>query len=96
MKQVDNVGDFSPLETRAKGISDWLKKNGRGCFEEQKHLDQNTQERIYWHYGYMSALVDVVCYLTGIRPTAKRDSQRQDTRSDFPAACPDGYRYPAD
>jgi hypothetical protein len=32
-------------------------------FEDQKHLDEGSQERIYWHCGYRQALVDVVAFL---------------------------------
>jgi hypothetical protein len=61
----DSAVDFCLVQARMQDISDWLKKNGRGCFDDQKHLDQNSQERIYWHYGYMVALMDVCRYLTG-------------------------------
>ena len=27
---------------------------------EQKHLEEGTEERIYWHCGYLSALTDVL------------------------------------
>jgi hypothetical protein len=57
MKREDEI--LSPFEKRANGISDWLKENGR----EQKHLDRETQERIYWHYGYLVALRDIYRYL---------------------------------
>jgi hypothetical protein len=65
MKTQDTIANLSALEGRARAISDWLKENGRGCFDEQKHLDQDSQERIYWHYGYLVAMRDVYRYLTG-------------------------------
>jgi hypothetical protein len=65
MKTQDTIADLSVLERRAKAISDWLKENGRECFDLQKNLDQDSQERIYWHYGYLVALRDVYGYLTG-------------------------------
>jgi hypothetical protein len=65
MKTQDTIADLSVLERRAKAISDWLKENGRECFDLQKNLDQDSQERIYWHYGYLEALRDVYRYLTG-------------------------------
>ena len=31
--------------------------------EEQRHLDGGSPEREYWHYGYASALKDVLTML---------------------------------
>jgi len=64
MKKDDPILDLSPLEQRSEGIRDWLTKNGRGCFEEQKHTRADTQEKIYWHYGYLAALTDVLNFLS--------------------------------
>ncbi len=74
--EQDTAANLSALESRAKGISEWLKENGRGCSDEQKHLDPDTQERIYWHYGYMVALRDVYRYLTGEPLVSSRTPQR--------------------
>lgn len=52
------------LERRANNIQKWLDENGRGCQEEQKHTRAGTIEKIYWHYGYMVALIDVLRYLS--------------------------------
>lgn len=65
MKTQDTIADLAAIERRAKDTADWLKENGRECFDEQKHLDQGSQERIYWHYGYLVALRDVYSHLTG-------------------------------
>ena len=46
-----------------EGIQKWLDKNGRGCQDEQKHIRAGTGEKIYWHYGYMVALMDVLRFL---------------------------------
>lgn len=32
----------------------------KGLTKEQKHLDKETIERAYWHYGYGMALYDVL------------------------------------
>jgi hypothetical protein len=84
MKQEDEILDLSPLEKRANGRSDSLKKNDRECFEEQKYLDRGTQERIYWHYGYLVALRDIYRYLA-VQPTPNqtRRSRRRDKHA-FP------------
>jgi hypothetical protein len=44
----------------AEGLRDWLKENAPECCEEQRHLDAGTPERVYWHYGYLCALRDVL------------------------------------
>jgi hypothetical protein len=76
MKPDDSIFDLGPLEKRAEGIRDWLAKNGRGCFEEQKHTRADTQEKIYWHYGYMAALTDVLRYLSN-QATAQTFADRE-------------------
>jgi hypothetical protein len=60
----DSILDLEPLRQRAEGVRDWLTEKGRGCFEEQKHTRADTQEKIYWHYGYLSALTDVLNFLS--------------------------------
>jgi hypothetical protein len=49
-----------PLQQRADGIDSWLREAGNSCKVDQKHLDEGTVERAYWHYGYMVALRDVL------------------------------------
>ena len=46
---------------RAEGIKQWLEEtDGCACQEKQLHTTEGTSERIYWHYGYMVALRDVL------------------------------------
>ena len=51
---------FADIQNRAEQIDLWLKENCPECKHEQGHLVENTPERIYWHYGYMVALRDVL------------------------------------
>lgn len=51
-------GALKRIEVRAAKQREWLSDNSPFCFVEQKHLDENTPERAYWHYGSMSALSD--------------------------------------
>ena len=67
-RRIDQTLDLGRLQERAKNIASWLREDGGACFEEQRHLDEGSQERIYWHYGYMVALSDALSYLTGERP----------------------------
>jgi hypothetical protein len=50
------------LQERLDGID---RSNGEKAVAEQKHLDQGSDERVYWHYGYASALQDVLRLLQG-------------------------------
>lgn len=81
MKKNDTIVDLESLETRARGIQEWLDKNGRGCQEEQQHIRAETTEKIYWHYGYMVALMDVLRFLgREITTVSESSSIRQSDR----------------
>ena len=67
-----NEIDLSAVENRARDLEKWIKETAPECLTEQKHLDESTRERVYWHYGYMVALRDVLRLLTG----AKAPSQK--------------------
>lgn len=56
--------DISAIERRVSDLREWLEKNAPESLSEQKHLDEGTQERVYWTYGYMVALRDVLRFLT--------------------------------
>jgi hypothetical protein len=47
------------IQRRIEGLETWLKENCPECVEEQRHLDEGTVERQYWHYGYLVALRDM-------------------------------------
>lgn len=51
------------LERRIQQLRGWMEKNGRTCWEEQRHLEEGTAEQVYWHCGYLSALQDVLTHL---------------------------------
>lgn len=47
---------------------DGLERDGdRRVGQEQRHLDQDTDERLYWHHGYASALKDILRILQSAR-----------------------------
>jgi hypothetical protein len=44
---------------------------GEKATRDQRHLQDGSEQRAYWHYGYASALKDVLAILDdagGIRP----------------------------
>lgn len=59
------MGHISQIEERIEGIREWLKKEAPECFIQQKHTEEGTQERIYWHHGYMMGLRDALRFFTG-------------------------------
>lgn len=67
MRKPDAALDINTIQKRADGINRWLKENGADCLRQQRHLDENSNERVYWHYGYMVALRDVLRFLCGNR-----------------------------
>lgn len=45
-------------------VKEWVTLNAPECRIEQKHLDEGTAERAYWHHGYLSALQDVLRFIS--------------------------------
>lgn len=50
------------------GLTRWLAENAPYCDAEQKHLNEGTTERAYWHYGYVCGLRDVVAMADRVSP----------------------------
>jgi hypothetical protein len=57
--------EFRQLVKRCDTLRTWLKENAPDCEEKQLHLEEGSQERVYWHYGYMVALRDAVRLISG-------------------------------
>lgn len=56
-----DLGEIAELlQGRSDGIDEWLREIGSHCKDEQKHCEEGTVERVYWHYGYMVALRDAL------------------------------------
>jgi hypothetical protein len=47
------------ISVKIEGLTRWLAENASYTVE-QKHLQEGTTERVYWHYGYLCALRDVL------------------------------------
>lgn len=45
-------------------IREWLDEAAPLAAVEQRHLDEGSPERAYWHHGYQAALTDVIDMLT--------------------------------
>jgi hypothetical protein len=59
------MDDIGAIEERIRNLREWLKKEAPECFAEQKHTEEGTQERIYWHHGYMMGLRDALQLFIG-------------------------------
>jgi hypothetical protein len=71
---MSDHNNISLLEQRRDALRNWLDDHAPYAAVDQKHLDANTPERAYWHYGYQSALADIVDLLI----TAERTSGSAD------------------
>jgi hypothetical protein len=57
---MESLGQLlDSLSTRAKEMREAMKKEGASV-KDQRHLDNGSPERAYWHAGYVSALDDVL------------------------------------
>ncbi|HLY97684.1 MAG TPA: hypothetical protein VKT33_01320 [Candidatus Angelobacter sp.] len=81
MNAPDCVQDISAIEKRIRELSEWLKNNAGNAPAEQRHLDEGSQERIYWHYGYMVALKDMLRFMTGEKSPSQISSTRDSSTS---------------
>jgi hypothetical protein len=76
--------EIAKIERRVHDLSEWLRENAPSCVTEQKHLDEGSQERVYWHYGYMVALRDALRLIAGQEWPS--ESSNQDIRGLYPMA----------
>lgn len=53
------MSESNRIAQRIDVLAQWLHDNAPCCFADQRHLDADTPERAYWHYGYLVALRDV-------------------------------------
>ena len=53
------------LEKRRDDTAEWLRDTAPECGREHKHLDEGTEARAYWHFGYLMALKDALALLGG-------------------------------
>ncbi len=54
LSQIEAISD------KAGALRRWLAENAPGLESAQNHLDAGTVEQLYWHYGYLSALNDIL------------------------------------
>jgi hypothetical protein len=81
MTPPDCIQDLSSIARRIAELSEWLGEHGENCSAQQTHLEEGSQARIYWHYGYMVALKDVLRFLTGERLPNQKSYKRDSSNS---------------
>jgi hypothetical protein len=69
----------SAIRSRMEGIREWMADEAPYIRADQRHLDANTPERAYWHYGYQVALRDVLAMIE--RASEDQHTHRPDTSS---------------
>lgn len=65
MKNCEPGEIASTIRARMQGIREWMVDEAPYVTVDQRHLDANTPERAYWHYGYQAALGDVLALIEG-------------------------------
>lgn len=61
MLQADQIRTIqSLLKGRIEKLEGLLMQENPECFNHQRHLEEGSPERTYWHYGYLCALRDVL------------------------------------
>lgn len=48
------------ISDKADDLTRWLAQNASNCQASQKHLEEGSIEQAYWHYGYVSAIKDIL------------------------------------
>jgi hypothetical protein len=55
-----DLAQMQVISQRIAELTRWLGESASDCTTTQKHLEEGSIERAYWHYGYLCALRDVV------------------------------------
>jgi hypothetical protein len=56
---------MNAISDKADALRRWLAENAPSCATSQRHLDPGTLEQVYWHYGYVCAIQDILALLNG-------------------------------
>jgi hypothetical protein len=57
---ADESLEFRRIEDRCRELRQWILHKAPQCATEQKHLEEDSEQRGYWAHGYLSALLDVL------------------------------------
>ena len=48
------------ISDKLRALTCWLAENAPNCDISQKHLDAGSSQQVYWHYGYVCAIRDIL------------------------------------
>ena len=77
--------EIARINQRIEDLTGWVKSNAPHCVIDQNHLNEGSQERAYWHYGYLAALKDVMRLLTDQENPSRRFDRPDSSSSSLPA-----------
>jgi hypothetical protein len=75
------------FDERLAGMEVWVAEHHPEIQKEQKHLDEGSVERAYWHYGYIRAAKDMLAYLAVSRPNALAEHDAKIRREAIMDVC---------
>ena len=58
LEQPQNGAVDEAIDRRIASLTEWLEEHAPEI-DKQRHLDEGSRERAYWHYGYLMALRDL-------------------------------------
>lgn len=61
---MSNSSVMRLLAKRQSEVSEWLENESPYTMFDQRHLESGTSEQAYWHFGYVSAINDVMRLLS--------------------------------
>jgi hypothetical protein len=74
---VNHDEAIGKLRKRAEETATYLRQTFPEVTEQQRHLDDGSPERAYWHFGYLMALRDALKLLGKFTEGAKKENQAQ-------------------
>ena len=77
--------EIARINGRIEDLARWMKLNAPECSIEQKHLNEDSQERAYWHFGYLAALKDVMRLLAEVDGTTRKYDRPDSSSLNLPA-----------
>lgn len=56
----DEYGHERAMRCEFGDLRKWLSRHRDECQLKRRYLDEDTSERIYWHFGYLCAVRDIL------------------------------------
>ena len=59
-QMTNHLDSLKSVRERIAGLEDYFARQKVDVKAEQSHLNEGSREGLYWHYGYMMALKDML------------------------------------